>query len=219
MKQYRSSVEFTALLDKEVGLEMVDLIYCFKRFNPGHKLNLNFVADPPLLPKGVTEEMIEDYEGEDAYPAAEGARNATASDAVGGSGGADGCLLEVILQVFDIPRMTEGLVAGVSQSVCSRSEDTDDLIRPFPGRSEGSFRWIFGRQGDLAHDLDGLPISTGTTASDPKASVGLSQISRPGAPGRGDVRQHVTSSFWMRCGCARACQHSLPCIEMMMRFG
>ncbi|CAL2246506.1 unnamed protein product [Prunus armeniaca] len=46
-----------------------------------------------------------------------------------------------------------------------------------------------------------------------------SQISRPGAPGRGDVRQHVTSSFWMRCGCARACQHGLPCVEMMMRFG
>ncbi|CAL2239372.1 unnamed protein product [Prunus armeniaca] len=48
--------------------------------------------------------------------------------------------------------------------------------------------------------------------------VGPSQISRPGAPGRGDVRQHVTSSFWMRCGCARACQHGLPCIEVMMRF-
>ncbi|CAL2228647.1 unnamed protein product [Prunus armeniaca] len=49
--------------------------------------------------------------------------------------------------------------------------------------------------------------------------VGPSQISRPGAPGRGDVRQHVTSSFWMRCGCARACQHGLPCVEVMMRFG
>ncbi|CAL2259934.1 unnamed protein product [Prunus armeniaca] len=50
-------------------------------------------------------------------------------------------------------------------------------------------------------------------------SVGPSQISRPGAPGQGDVRQHVTSSFWMRCGCARACQHDLPCVEVMMRFG
>ncbi|CAL8168174.1 unnamed protein product [Prunus armeniaca] len=49
--------------------------------------------------------------------------------------------------------------------------------------------------------------------------VGPSQILRPGAPGRGDVRQHVTSSFWMRCGCARACQHGIPCVEVMMRFG
>ncbi|CAL2242259.1 unnamed protein product [Prunus armeniaca] len=23
----------------------------------------------------------------------------------------------------------------------------------------------------------------------------------------------------MQCGCARACQHGLPCVEMMMRFG
>ncbi|CAL2276722.1 unnamed protein product [Prunus armeniaca] len=45
---------------------MVDLIYRFKRYNPGTKLNLNFIADPPPLPKGVTEEMIEEYEGEDA---------------------------------------------------------------------------------------------------------------------------------------------------------
>ncbi|CAL2239609.1 unnamed protein product [Prunus armeniaca] len=45
------------------------------------------------------------------------------------------------------------------------------------------------------------------------STVGPSQISRPGAPGRGDVRQHVTSSFWMRCGCAWACQHGLPCVE------
>ncbi|CAL8168183.1 unnamed protein product [Prunus armeniaca] len=90
MKQYRSSEEFTALLDKEVGLKMADLIYRFKCFNPDHKLNLNFVADPSPLPEGVTEEMIEDYEGEDAYPTVEGVGNATASDAVGGSGGADG---------------------------------------------------------------------------------------------------------------------------------
>ncbi|CAL9001124.1 unnamed protein product [Prunus brigantina] len=46
-----------------------------------------------------------------------------------------------------------------------------------------------------------------------------SQISRPGAPGRGDVREHVTSFFWMRCGCVRVCQHGLPCVEMVMRFG
>ncbi|CAL2256855.1 unnamed protein product [Prunus armeniaca] len=50
-------------------------------------------------------------------------------------------------------------------------------------------------------------------------SVGSAQISRPGAPGRGDVRQRVTSFFWMRCGCARACQHGLLCVEMMMRLG
>ncbi|CAL2266624.1 unnamed protein product [Prunus armeniaca] len=45
---------------------MADLLYRFKRFNPGQKLNLNFVVDPPPLPEGITEEMIEDYEGEDA---------------------------------------------------------------------------------------------------------------------------------------------------------
>ncbi|CAL2227881.1 unnamed protein product [Prunus armeniaca] len=47
----------------------------------------------------------------------------------------------------------------------------------------------------------------------------LLRISRPGAPGRGDVHQHVMSFFWVRCGCARACQHGLPCVEMVMRFG
>lgn len=60
---YQSSEEFTILLDNEVSLEMMDLIYRFKRFNPGQKLNLNFVADPPLLPEGLTKEMIEEYEG------------------------------------------------------------------------------------------------------------------------------------------------------------
>ncbi|CAL2267232.1 unnamed protein product [Prunus armeniaca] len=63
---YRQSSEFTTLLDKEVGSKMVDLLYRFKRYNPGNKLNLNFIADPPSLPEGMTEEMIEDYEGEDA---------------------------------------------------------------------------------------------------------------------------------------------------------
>lgn len=57
VRQYRSSV----LLDKEVGLEIVDLVYRFKHFNPGQKLNLNFDVDPPPLPEGVIEEMIEDY--------------------------------------------------------------------------------------------------------------------------------------------------------------
>ncbi|CAL9028107.1 unnamed protein product, partial [Prunus brigantina] len=42
---YRRSSEFSNLLDSE-------------------KLNLNFIADPPPLPEGITEEMIEQYEGE-----------------------------------------------------------------------------------------------------------------------------------------------------------
>ncbi|CAL2245329.1 unnamed protein product [Prunus armeniaca] len=62
---YRRSTEFSTLLDKEVGSEMADLLYRFKRYNPGKKLNLNFIADPPPLPEGITEEMIEEYEGED----------------------------------------------------------------------------------------------------------------------------------------------------------
>ncbi|CAL8168894.1 unnamed protein product [Prunus armeniaca] len=66
IRKYRHSTDFSTLLDKEVGSEMVDLIYRFKRYNPGTKLNLNFIADPPPLPEGVTEEMIEEYEGEDA---------------------------------------------------------------------------------------------------------------------------------------------------------
>ncbi|CAL8163011.1 unnamed protein product [Prunus armeniaca] len=58
---------------------MVDLIYRFKRYNPRTKLNLNFVADPPPLPEGVTEEMIDEYEGEDApgEQAATGTEEAT----------------------------------------------------------------------------------------------------------------------------------------------
>ncbi|CAL2256552.1 unnamed protein product [Prunus armeniaca] len=66
IRGYRSSDKFTALLDNEVGSEMADLLYRFKRFNPGQKLNLSFATDPPPLSEGVTEEMIEDYEGEDA---------------------------------------------------------------------------------------------------------------------------------------------------------
>ncbi|CAL8990927.1 unnamed protein product, partial [Prunus brigantina] len=75
IRKYRHSTDFSALLDKEVGSEMVDLVYRFKRYNPGVKLNLNFIADPPPLPEGMTEEMIEDYEGEDApeEPAESGA--------------------------------------------------------------------------------------------------------------------------------------------------
>lgn len=66
---YCSSEEFTILLDKEVDLEMADLICHFKRFNPGQKLNLNFTGDFPPLPEEVTEESIEAYEGEDAISA------------------------------------------------------------------------------------------------------------------------------------------------------
>ncbi|CAL8174575.1 unnamed protein product [Prunus armeniaca] len=66
IRGYRRSTEFSTLLDKEVGLEMADLLYRFKWYNPGKKLNLNFIADPPPLPEGITEEMIEEYEGEDA---------------------------------------------------------------------------------------------------------------------------------------------------------
>ncbi|CAL8169329.1 unnamed protein product [Prunus armeniaca] len=65
IRGYRRSTEFSTLLDKEVGLEMADLIYRFKRYNPGKKLNLNFIADPPPLREGITEEMVEEYEGED----------------------------------------------------------------------------------------------------------------------------------------------------------
>ncbi|CAL8090458.1 unnamed protein product [Prunus armeniaca] len=61
IRKYRHSTDFSTLLDREVGSEMVDLIYRFKPYNPGTKLNLNFIADPPPLPEGVTEEMIEEY--------------------------------------------------------------------------------------------------------------------------------------------------------------
>ncbi|CAL2247790.1 unnamed protein product [Prunus armeniaca] len=65
IRKYRYSSDFSTLLDKEVGPEMVDLIYRFKWYNPGTKLNLNFVADPPPFPEGITEEMIDEYEWED----------------------------------------------------------------------------------------------------------------------------------------------------------
>ncbi|CAL9018473.1 unnamed protein product, partial [Prunus brigantina] len=64
IRGYRRSTEFSQLLDSEVGEEMAGLLYRFKRYNPGVKLNLNFIADPPPLPEGITEEMIDEYEGE-----------------------------------------------------------------------------------------------------------------------------------------------------------
>ncbi|CAL9015108.1 unnamed protein product, partial [Prunus brigantina] len=66
VEEYRSSEEFTALLDKEVMVQCEDLIYRFKRFNADKKLNLNFLRDLPPLPEGVSEERIEAYLGEDA---------------------------------------------------------------------------------------------------------------------------------------------------------
>ncbi|CAL2247493.1 unnamed protein product [Prunus armeniaca] len=53
----------------------------------------------------------------------------------------------------------------------------------------------------------------------PMKGCWLLRISWPSAPGQGDGRQHVTSFSWVRCDCVRACQHGLPCVEMVMRFG
>ncbi|CAL2247623.1 unnamed protein product [Prunus armeniaca] len=63
--------------------------------------------------------------------------------------------LEIVLQMLYVPRMTEGLSVGVSESVSPRSQDTDDLVGSLPGGSEGSFRGILGCQGDFPHN----PIS------------------------------------------------------------
>ncbi|CAL2228035.1 unnamed protein product [Prunus armeniaca] len=87
IRGYRRSTEFSTLLDKEVGLEMADLLYRFKRYNPGKKLNLNFIAYPPPLPEGVTEEMVEEYEGEDITKEAP-------ADPEGGTAEADGVAAE-----------------------------------------------------------------------------------------------------------------------------
>ncbi|XP_021832639.1 eukaryotic translation initiation factor 5B-like [Prunus avium] len=65
---YRASEEFTRLVDKEVMEQCDDFVYRFKRYNADKKLNLNFLRDPPPLPEGVTEEMVEAYKGEDAEP-------------------------------------------------------------------------------------------------------------------------------------------------------
>lgn len=66
LADYRSSEEFTLLVDKEVMEQCDDLVYRFKRYNADKKLNLNFLRDPPPLPEGMTEEMVEAYKGEDA---------------------------------------------------------------------------------------------------------------------------------------------------------
>ncbi|CAL2228785.1 unnamed protein product [Prunus armeniaca] len=83
IRRYRHSSDFSTLLNKEVGSEMMDLIYRFKRYNLGTKLNLNFIADPLPLPEGITEEMIDEYEGEDASGehTATGAEEADAEEA------------------------------------------------------------------------------------------------------------------------------------------
>ncbi|XP_016648286.1 PREDICTED: uncharacterized protein LOC107880709 [Prunus mume] len=67
--------------EREVGSDMADLMYRFKRYNPGQKLNLNFIADPPLLPEGVNEDMIEEYEGEDAPEEVLAAEGSAAAEA------------------------------------------------------------------------------------------------------------------------------------------
>lgn len=66
--QHRSLEQFTVLLDDDVGLEMTGLIFQFKLFNLDQKLNLNFASDLLPLSDGVTEEVLEEYEEEDAYP-------------------------------------------------------------------------------------------------------------------------------------------------------
>ena len=86
---YRSSEEFAALLDGEVGSEMADMLYRFKRYNPGQKLNLNFAADPPPLPEGITEEMIEDYDGEEAAEGPGSAEAAAGGEAVEAAAGSE----------------------------------------------------------------------------------------------------------------------------------
>lgn len=63
---YRNSEEFMAMLDKEVMDQYDDFVYRFKHYNKGKKLNLNFLRDPPPLPKGIIEEMVEACKGEDA---------------------------------------------------------------------------------------------------------------------------------------------------------
>ncbi|CAB4264387.1 unnamed protein product [Prunus armeniaca] len=71
------------------GRVWADLIYRFKRYNPSAKLNLNFADDPPPLPEGVMEEMIEDYEGEVAIAAAEGVETIDAYAPTDGAAVAD----------------------------------------------------------------------------------------------------------------------------------
>ncbi|KAL6283545.1 hypothetical protein ACE6H2_014474 [Prunus campanulata] len=51
-----------------------------------------------------------------------------------------------------IPWVTEGLPICASEPVGAGSKDADDFIGSFPGRSESSFRWVFGCQRNLAHN-------------------------------------------------------------------
>ncbi|KAL6293977.1 hypothetical protein ACE6H2_002119 [Prunus campanulata] len=78
---YRSTEEFTLLVDKEVMEQCDDFVYQFKRYNADKRLNLNFLRDPPSLPEGVTEEMVEAYKGEDAEPEeADGTESSSGED-------------------------------------------------------------------------------------------------------------------------------------------
>lgn len=58
---YRSSEEFTVLVENEFMDQCDNLVYRFKQFNADKKLNLNFLWDYPPLPKGITEEIMEAY--------------------------------------------------------------------------------------------------------------------------------------------------------------
>ncbi|CAL2257079.1 unnamed protein product [Prunus armeniaca] len=69
---------------------MAYLLYCFKRYNPRQKLNLNFIADPSPLPEGIIEEMIKDYEGKDAPEEASAAEDPAAAEEAPADAIADG---------------------------------------------------------------------------------------------------------------------------------
>ncbi|CAL2246183.1 unnamed protein product [Prunus armeniaca] len=64
--KWSSAMEVQEARDKEVIGQCDDLVYRFKRYNAGKKLNLNFFQDLHPLPKGVIEEMVEAYKGKDA---------------------------------------------------------------------------------------------------------------------------------------------------------
>lgn len=60
-------IVYIFFLDKKMGLEMVDLIYLSSASTQAKNLMFNFVADFPPLSKGLTNEMVVDYEGESAH--------------------------------------------------------------------------------------------------------------------------------------------------------
>ncbi|CAL8174603.1 unnamed protein product [Prunus armeniaca] len=80
---------------------MADLLYRFKRYNPGKKLNLNFIADPPPLPEGITEEMIKDYEGEPEEAHADAEEDTAKGDGVAAETEAMDNLLQKLLLIVN----------------------------------------------------------------------------------------------------------------------